>query len=370
MDKLNASTSKQNVPKESAPNESISKKSIPKEYSSWLATLKTQIHNAQSRAVLAVNRELLQLYWHIGDEILTQQQTQGWGAKVVKQLAQDLKLAFPELKGFSRANLMYMRAFAEAWPDLNKDKIVQQAVGQLPWGHNLVLLSKLKNTEERIQYAQQVISHGWSRNVLVHQIESGLLARQGAATTNFAKTLPIPTSELAQQTLKDPYIFDFLSLGDKAKERDIERALTDHISQFLLELGAGFAFVGKQVHLEVGGDDFYLDLLFYHLKLRCYIVIELKAGEFKPAHTGQLNFYLSAVDSQIKNAEDAPTIGLLLCKTRNKVVAEYALRDNSKPIGIAEYQLEQALPANLEDKLPSIERIEQELLQDATRDEF
>ncbi|QEQ97547.1 PDDEXK nuclease domain-containing protein [Neptunomonas concharum] len=334
---------------------------MPNGYAPWLADLKTRIQGAQSGAALAVNRELVQLYWHIGHEILTQQQAQGWGAKVVKQLAQDLKRAFPELKGFSRANLMHMRAFADAWPDLNQDAIVQQAVGQLPWGHNLALLSKIKDTEQRLAYATQAIEHGWSRNVLVHHIESNLLTRQGAATTNFKVSLPEATSELAQQTLKDPYIFDFLSLGAESKERDIERALTQHISQFLLELGAGFAFVGKQVHLEVAGDDFYIDLLFYHLKLRCYIVIELKAGAFKPEHTGQLNFYLSAVDSQVKTDADAPTIGLLLCKTRNKVVAEYALRDNSKPIGIAEYQLAQSLPADLEDQLPSIERIEREL---------
>jgi predicted nuclease of restriction endonuclease-like (RecB) superfamily len=331
---------------------------MSEDYQRWLAALKVQIQTAQSRAALAVNLELLQLYWRIGDEILTQQQQQGWGAKVVKQLAQDLKQAFPELKGLSERNLKYMRQFAETWPD---PEFVQQAVAQIPWGHHLVLMSKLSSRDQRLAYAALAVDKGWSRNVLVHQIESGLLRRKGAASTNFSQSLPAATSELAQQTLKDPYIFDFLSLGADAKERDIESALTEHISQFLLELGSGFAFVGRQVHLEVGGDDFYMDLLFYHLKLRCYIVIELKAGEFKPEHTGQLNFYLSAVDSQIKDVTDAPSIGLLLCKTRNKIVAEYALRDNSKPIGIAEYQLAQALPADLEDKLPSIERIEQEL---------
>ena len=211
-------------------------------------------------------------------------------------------------------------------------------------------------------YAAKAIEHGWSRNVLAHQIESRLLERQGKAVSNFAHSLPDPMSDLAQQTLKDPYLFDFLSLGEAARERDIEQALTRHISQFLLELGAGFAYVGQQVHLEVGGDDFYLDLLFYHLKLRCYVVIELKTGDFKPEHIGQLNFYLSAVDSQIKSDQDAPSIGLLLCKSRNKVVAEYALRDNSKPIGVAEYQLTQALPDDLEDKLPSIAQIEEEVL--------
>ncbi len=231
----------------------------------------------------------------------------------------------------------------------------------MPWGHNLVLLTKIKDKQQRLDYAQLIQMHGWSRNVLVHQIESRLLERQGTASSNFATTLPSPQSELAQQTLKDPYIFDFLSIGVAAHERDIENALTQHISQFLLELGAGFAFVGKQVHLEVGEQDFYIDLLFYHIKLRCYVVVELKAGDFKPEHAGQLSFYLSAVDAQFKGEYDAPTIGLLLCKSRNKVIAEYALRDNSKPIGIAEYQLAQALPHDFEQQLPSIERIEQAL---------
>ena len=330
-------------------------------YQLWLGDLKAQIQVAQQRAVLAVNQELLKLYWQIGNDILQRQQQQGWGSKVIDQLAKDLRVAFPELKGFSRSNLLYMRAFADNWPDFADDVSVQQAVGQIPWGHNLVLLSKIKEKQQRLNYAMLVQQHGWSRNVLVHQIESQVLQRQGQATTNFAQTLPAPQSELAQQTLKDPYIFDFLSLGMAAHERDIEKALTQHISQFLLELGAGFAFVGKQVALEIGGQDFYLDLLFYHLKLRCYLVIELKAGDFKPEHIGQLSFYLSAVDDHYKAEQDAPSIGLLLCKNRNKVIAEYALRDNSKPIGVSEYQLAQSLPPNLEDQLPSIERIEQEL---------
>ena len=334
------------------------------DYQHWLKKLKTQIITAQQRASLSVNQELLKLYWHIGNDILQRQQQQGWGSKVIEQLAKDLRQAFPNLKGFSRSNLLYMRSFAENWADFNDNPIVQQAVGQIPWGHNLVLLSKLKDKQQRLDYAQLCQQHGWSRNVLTHQIESQLLERKGSATTNFAATLPVPQSELAQQTLKDPYIFDFLSVGQEAKERDIEKALTQHISQFLLELGEGFAFVGKQVHLEVGEQDFYLDLLFYHLKLRCYLVVELKTGDFKPEHTGQLSFYLSAVDEQFKTEQDTPTIGLLLCKSRNRIIAEYALRDNSKPIGIAEYQLAQALPSNLEDKLPSIERIERELQRD------
>ena len=292
----------------------------PVGYQLWLGDLKAQIQVAQQRAVLAVNQELLKLYWQIGNDILQRQQQQGWGSKVIDQLAKDLRVAFPELKGFSRSNLLYMRAFADNWPDFADDVIVQQAVGQIPWGHNLVLLSKIKEKQQRLNYAMLVQQHGWSRNVLVHQIESQVLHRQGQATTNFAQTLPAPQSELAQQTLKDPYIFDFLSLGMAAHERDIEKALTQHISQFLLELGAGFAFVGKQVPLEIGGQDFYLDLLFYHLKLRCYLVIELKAGDFKPEHIGQLSFYLSAVDDHYKAEQDAPSIGLLLCRVYSETI--------------------------------------------------
>lgn len=340
------------------PDKPIALTQSPEGYADWLAELKTKIHSAQQRATLAVNRELILLYWQIGSDILARQAAQGWGAKVIERLAHDLRTAFPDMKGFSRTSLLYMRAFAEAWPD---EAIVQQAVGQLPWGHNLVLLSKLKNSAERLAYAQKTLEHGWSRNVLVMQIETGLLERQGKAMTNFRQTLPSPDSDLARESLKDPYRFDFLGLGDEAKERDIEHALMTHVTEFLLELGAGFAFVGKQVHLNVGGDDFYMDLLFYHLKLRCYVVIELKAGDFKPEHLGQLGFYLTAVDRQIKTAEDKPSIGLLLCKNKNKVVAEYALGDKTQPMGIAEYKLRESLPETFETKLPSIEQIEREL---------
>jgi len=331
---------------------------LPADYSTWLAELKTRIHGAQQRATLAVNRELVLLYWQIGSDILVRQAREGWGSKVIERLAQDLRNAFPTMKGFSRANLMYMRAFAEAWPDA---EIVQQLVGQLPWGHNLVLLTKLKTAEQRLAYAQRAAELGWSRNMLGIHIERRLLEREGQALNNFALRLPAPGSDLASEALKDPYLFDFLDLGKEADERALEDALVRHITQFLLELGAGFAFVGKQVHLEVGGDDFFIDLLFFHLKLRCYVVVELKAGAFKPEHAGQLSFYLSAVDTQIKHENDGPTIGLLLCKSKNKVVAEYALRDSSKPIGVAEYQLLEALPAELQTKLPSIDSIEQAL---------
>ena len=333
---------------------------LPGDYGVWLAELKTRIHTAQQRAALAVNRELALLYWQIGRDILARQDREGWGAKVIERLAQDLRSAFPDMKGFSRANLMYMRAFAEAWPDA---AIVQQAVGQLPWGHNLVLLAKLKDRDQRLAYAQRALEHGWSRNVLAIHIERRLLAREGKAVSNFASRLPAPHSDLAHESLKDPYLFDFLGVGREADERAIEEAIVSHITRFLLELGVGFAFVGRQVHIEVGGDDFFIDLLFYHLKLRCYVVIELKAGAFKPEHAGQLGFYLTAVDAQMKTAQDNPSIGLLLCKSKNKVVAEYTLRDSNKPIGVAEYQLIEALPAELQTSLPSIAAIEQSLLQ-------
>lgn len=330
----------------------------PAGYAHWLRELKDRIHNAQQRATLAVNRELVLLYWQIGRDILTRQTEQGWGAKVIERLAHDLRSAFPDMKGFSRANLMYMRSFAEAWPET---AIVQQAVGQLPWGHNLVLLAKLKQPMQRLAYAQRAVEMGWSRAALTIHIESRLLEREGRAVTNFADRLPAPGTDLARQSLKDPYLFDFLDIRQEADEREIEAALVQHITQFLLELGAGFAFVGRQVHLEVGGDDFFMDLLFYHLKLRCYVVIELKADKFRPEHLGQLSFYLSAVDMQVKAGQDNPTIGLLLCKSKNKVVAEYALRDKAQPIGVAEYQLIESLPEELQTSLPSIEQIEREL---------
>jgi predicted nuclease of restriction endonuclease-like (RecB) superfamily len=330
----------------------------PDGYSDWLAELKVKIHNAQQRATLAVNHELILLYWQIGRDILSRQAEQGWGAKVIERLAHDLRNLFPNMKGFSRTNLLYMRSFAESWAD---KQIVQQAVGQLPWGHNLVLLDKLSTQEARIWYAKKTIENNWSRNVLVMQIESKLIERQGKAVTNFELRLPKPQSDLAIESLKDPYRFDFLGLTEEAQEREIEDALVKQVTEFLLELGAGFAYVGKQVHIEVGGDDFFIDLLFYHLKLRCYIVIELKTGDFKPEHLGQLGFYLTAVDKQIKNDHDSATIGLLLCKNKNKIVAEYALSDKTQPMGIAEFKLLESLPVSLQTQLPSIEDIEREL---------
>jgi len=333
----------------------------PDGYGDWLIDLKNRIHNAQQRATLAVNSELVLLNWQIGQDILTRQTQQGWGTKVIDRLAQDLRAAFPDMKGFSPRNLKYMRAFAGAWPDA---EFVQEVLAQLPWYHQIALLDKLSSPETRRWYAAQAIKHNWSRNILVMQIETRLLERSGKAVSNFDSQLPKPQSDLARESLKDPYRFDFLGLTLDAQEREIENALVKHVTDFLLELGAGFAFVGQQVLLDVGGDEFFIDLLFYHLKLRCYVVIELKAGKFKPEHLGQLSFYLTAVDAQLKQPQDGPTIGLLLCKSKNKVVAEYALRDNARPIGVAEYQLVESLPAELQTSLPSIEQIERELASD------
>lgn len=330
----------------------------PQGYAEWLAELKTRIHTAQQRATLAVNRELVLLYWQIGRDILARQAEQGWGTKVIDRLAKDLRAAFPDVKGFSPRNLKYMRAFADAWPD---EAFVQQAVARLPWGHNLVLLDRLPGPETRKWYAAKAALHNWSRNVLTMQIETRLLERSGKAATNFELTLPRPQSDLARESLKDPYKLDFLGLTDEAQERAVEGALVRHVTEFLLELGAGFAFVGRQVLLDVAGDEFFIDLLFYHLKVRCYVVIELKGGKFKPEHLGQLSFYLTAVDEQVKHPQDGPTIGLLLCKSKNKVVAEYALRNVNKPLGVADYQLVESLPPELQTSLPSIEQIEREL---------
>jgi len=327
-------------------------------YLNLLKRLKEEIKAAQIRAALAVNKELVLLYWSIGKEILARQQEEGWGAKVIDQLSKDLHAAFPEMQGLSPRNLKYMRSLAEAWPDRS---IVQEPLAQLTWYHNITLLEKVKGEIERLWYARQAIENGWSRNVMTIQIESGLYRRQGKAVTNFRTTLPDPQSDLAQQLIKDPYSFDFLTLGPAVQERDLERGLLQHLRDFLIELGVGFAFVGSQVPLEIGGEDFRLDLLFYHLKLRCFVVIDLKAGKFKPEYAGKMNFYLAAVDDLMRHAEDRPTIGLILCKERNRIIAEYALRHTSTPMGVAEFRLMEKLPDQLEGTLPSIEEIEAEL---------
>ena len=327
-------------------------------YEQLLRDLKERIRYAQVRAALAVNRELVTLYWQIGQEILQQQQQQGWGSKVIERLAKDLKKEFPDMSGFSRSNLLSMRAFAEAYPD---PQIVQQLVGQIPWGHNVRILEQVKDSVERLWYVQQTIENGWSRSVLVHQIESGLYCRLGSAVTNFELVLPQPQSDLANQILKDPYNFSFLSLGREVQERELEKALVDHIRDFLLELGVGFSFLGSQYPLEVSGKEFRLDLLFYHVRLHCYVVIELKVGEFEPEFSGKMAFYVSAVDNLLKMETDQPTIGIILCKSKDKTIAEYALQPLQSPISVSTYRLRDTLPEPLKDSLPTIAQLEMEL---------
>ncbi len=339
----------------------ISPPTLPEGYADWLKQLKSDITSAQQRAALAVNAELVQLYGRIGRDILKRQEAQGWGTKVITRLAHDLKDAFPDMRGFSSRNLKYMAFFAQHCPS---GQFGQQAAAQLPWFHIVILLTKLDNASDREWYAVHTVQQGWSRTTLEMNIKNRLHLRLGAAVTNFVARLPSPDSALAHDTLKDPYLFDFLGLGDDAHEREIEDGLIRHITRFLLELGAGFAFVGRQFRLEVAGDEFFIDLLFYHTRLKCYVVIELKATAFKPEHAGQLNFYLAAVDAQIKTPDDKPTIGLLLCKKQNRLVAEYALSGIDKPIGVAEYQLLRDLPEILGKSLPSIEEIEAELAGD------
>lgn len=361
---------------------------LPADYADWLVSLKSRIQGARQRALLSANTEQIRLYHDIGRDILERQSRQGWGAKVIDRLSSDLRAAFPDMKGLSSRNLKYMKFFAEHCPErqfvqqtaaqislepigqqtaaqlTDPLQMGQQTTDQLPWFHIVILLTKLPDPALREWYARQAIQHSWPRDTLTVQIKNQLHLRQGQAITNFDQRLSPPQAGLATEILKDPYHFDFLGLGDEAHERDIENALIRHITRFLLELGAGFAFVGRQFQLVVGGDEFFLDLLFYHTRLKCYVVVELKARAFKPEHAGQLNFYLSAIDAQVKAPDDKPTIGLLLCKTQNRLVAEYALSGIDKPIGVAEYQLVRALPEPLDTSLPSIEEIEAELSRD------
>lgn len=364
------------------------------EYRDWLKGIKKRVRIAQVKAAVQVNTELLTFYWELGADIVERQKTAKWGSGFLKQLSADLMSEFPDMKGFSKRNLEQIRRWhlfyseglligldqtgqeADDRSPCNKafpiakqaaSQLGKQAIGQLveiPWWHNVVIISKCNDVTEALYYVNKTIEHNWSRNVLVHQIESGLYQREGKAVTNFAQTLPAPQSDLAQQLIKDPYCFDFLSLTDDNNERDVEKALTDHITKFLLELGAGFAFVGRQKGLEVGGRDFFLDLLFYHTLLHCYVVIELKSGEFEPEYAGKLNFYLKAVDEQLRGERDEPSIGILLCKSRNRVVVEYALSDIHKPMGVSEYELTRSLPEDLKTSLPTIEALEAELAAD------
>lgn len=333
---------------------------LDKTYIETLNLLKDRIKTAQMKAVVSVNTEMICLYWEIGKTILDRQKQEGWGTKVIDNLSADLSKSFPDMKGFSSRNLQYMRKFAETYPDF---ELVQQLVALLPWGHNVFLMDKTKTPEERLWYAQKAKEHGWSRNVMVMQIESNLYQRQVTKekTNNFDRTLPKPLSDMANELIKDPYKLDFLGIGDEAHEREIEKELVKHITHFLLELGKGFAFVGQQYHIEVSHKDYYIDLLFYHTKLKCYVVIELKAGEFKPEYAGKLNFYLAAIDDGLKDNIDNPSIGIILCKTKDKMTAEYALRNLSTPISVNEYQLVESIPEELKTSLPTIEEIEREL---------
>jgi predicted nuclease of restriction endonuclease-like (RecB) superfamily len=369
------------------------------EYFLVLNRLKEKIQEKRTRAATSVNAYLLQAYWEIGSAILHQQSKSGWGTKIIDQLSLDLRLEFKDMIGLSVRNLKYMRAFAEAYPhfieitDYQPNTVVQPAVAQtegerqsqivqlpvaqtdipqklqkqiakISWAHNITLLERVKNIEERLFYAQKTISEGWSRNMLVNQIEMKLHQRQGMAITNFESTLPKSHSDLASETFKSPYNLEFITLGAEAHERDLEKAILNHLTDFLMELGKGFAFVGKQYRLKVDEQEFFPDLVFYHTKLHCYVIIELKIGEFKPEHAGKLQFYLTAFDKQEKNEDDAPTIGILLCKSANKLVVEYSLKDIHKPIGIGEYVWTEALPDNIKGELPTVEEIEAEMVQE------
>ena len=339
---------------------------LPKDYAAFLSGLKKRIQQERLRVVLASNAALVNLYWHVGEGILKKQNEEGWGAKVIDRLSADLGKAFPDMKGFSPRNLKYMRAFAAAWPEKT---IVQAALAQITWYHNITLLDKVKDSRARIWYARKTAEHGWSRNVLAVQIDARLYERQGKIVHNFSKTLPPADSDMAAQAFKDPYLFDFLGTADPRREAELEAGLTKHLQEFLLELGAGFSFVGRQVHLELGDRDFYIDLLFYHLKLRCFVAVELKVGEFEPGHVGQLNMYLNVIDDVLRHPDDRPTIGLLLVKRKNKLMAEYALRGYAKPIGIAQWEtrITRALPKALKTSLPAIEEIEAELGKDVEK---
>ncbi|MBL8601351.1 MAG: DUF1016 family protein [Myxococcales bacterium] len=356
---------------------------LPDGFRPFVEALKAHIREAQVRAALAVNRALLTLYWNIGRAITERQEVEGWGAKVIDQLADEIQRAFPGVGGFSRANIYRMRAFYGAFPVKTQGHIIvsqparqfaehlPDEVLDLPWWHHVVLLQRLKDPTLRGWYARAAVEGGWSRAVLLTQIDTRLHEREGAAITNFARALPPPQSDLARQSLKDPYVFDFLTLSRDVQERELEAGLVAHVERFLMELGVGFAFVGRQVHLQVGEQDFYLDLLFYHLKLRCFVVIELKAVAFEPEFAGKMNFYLSAVDAQMRHPSDAPSLGVILCKGRDRVVVEYALRDVQKPIGVAEWEtrLVASLPEELKGALPSVEQLEAELSATGTSEE-
>ena len=324
-----------------------------KDYITFLNDIKKDIQTSRVRAALAVNKELILLYWRIGNEVLKRKKEQGWGSEVIKVLSQDLKHEFPEMKGFGERNLVYMQTFAVSYPDY---EFTQQLVAQIPWGHITHILDKISDTKIRIWYIQKTIENGWSRNVLVMHIEAQSHLKLGAAQTNFASSLPKPTSDLAQQLIKSEYNFEFLGIADDVHEKVVEKGLLDHVRDFLLELGQGFAFLGSQYKLIVGDEEFFCDLLFYHTRLRCHFVLELKVDKFKPEYAGKLGFYITAINRQLKHEHDNPTIGLLLCKKANKVVVEYALNDNRQPMGVAEYKT--GLPKEYQNALPTPEQFQ------------
>ena len=335
---------------------------LPEGYPAFIKEIKERIAKERIRTILSANESMTILYWDIGNDILNRQKIEGWGAKVIDRMSYDLKQAFPDMGGFSTRNLKYMRKFAEAWPD---KEIVQRTVAQIPWRSNITLLDKLSDPKIRLWYAHKTLELGLGKDMLVFQIETQLHLRQSAAVNNFKSAFPPIQSDLTSQIFKDPYIFDFIGTADFRRETELEQKLVDHIQKFLLELGQGFAFVGRQVHLELGGDDFYLDLLFYHLKLRCFVVVELKAGKFEPGYVSKLNMYLNVVNDVLRHNDDKPTIGLLLVKAKNKLVVEYSLAGYTNPIGIANWEnkLNQVIPEELKASLPTIEEIEKELKQ-------
>ncbi|MEA1884391.1 MAG: PDDEXK nuclease domain-containing protein [Thermotogota bacterium] len=340
-----------------------------KNYTRFLSDLKSRIKSVQIKAAVAVNREMIELYWELADKITEKQKKAAWGGGFLEQIAKDLQDEFPDVRGFSLTNIKYMRQWFLFWNE--KNEISQQLVGQLkdikylvtqiPWGHNLVIMSKSKNHLEAVFYAKKTIENNWSRAVLSHQIDNKLYEREGKALTNFSTVLPTPQSDLARQTLKDPYVFDFLSLREKYNEKELENELIRHVSKFLLELGAGFSYIGHQYKITVDEEDFYIDLLFYHTRMHCYVVVELKSVRFKPEFVGKLNFYVSAVDDILKMETDNPTVGILICKSKKKTVVEYSLKDMNKPIGVSAYEITRVLPEDLKSSLPTVEEIEAEL---------
>ena len=341
------------------------------DYQDWLNAIKQRIVSVRLRMALAASRELTLFYWELGAMIAQKQAQSQWGDKLIAQLSADLQKAFPDIKGLSASNLKYCLRFFQFYTTEQDEQLPvnpdvpfgQQPVDQIPWGHNIQIFTKCASVAEARFYMDQTLEQGWSRDVLALQLKSGLYARAGKAVTNFSRTLPLPQSDLAQQTLKDPYTFDFMAMTEPYNDRDVERQLTQHITQFLLELGKGFAFIGRQYHLEVAGNNYYIDLLFYHVTLKCYVVVELKNRKFIPEYAGKLNFYLSAVDSLLKRNDDQPTIGLLLCRDKNNIEVEFSLRDMNKPMGVSEYTLVEALPDNLKGAMPTVQEIENDLLQ-------